>query len=182
MPHLVINYKQAVRLPAWGTELLFVDFSEQIALVEFGSALQIPAKFGPGQGEKLELDPRCRVEAADQPREAAPTPFERLEAGVVKDGIQLEADQPVNRGDVPIERAAQRARVGRQAGAPLPPEPGGKCVTLVREESREALRRLSAGSAEEAAREDRLAKRRLENRPGYGGRGHIIASHGPILR
>ena len=110
VPHLVIDDQQAVRLAAGGAEFLFVNLTEQLALIEFDGPFQIAAEFGPRDVEHLDLGSSGGVEPGGEPGEPAPAPLDAAQPRMMQDRVELLADQRVERGDVAVERGATHRR------------------------------------------------------------------------
>ncbi len=132
MPDGVVDHHQAVGLAAGHAELFLVDPSEGDALVELQRALEIATELRPGDRQQPHLDAPAGLDARDQPGKAAPASFQREEARVVQQGVELVADGGVDLGDIPVERRTQPvAAPGQQPGQGFA-EPGLQRLPEVR--------------------------------------------------
>ena len=100
---LVVADQHAERLAARRVEFLAVDFAEQLALVEFGSALHVAGELFPGEVEQADLEILHVVRLIDQVVQSAPGGFELLESFVVEDRVELVRDQGVEPRDLAAE-------------------------------------------------------------------------------
>src|SRR5262249_62160666 len=76
MPQRVIDHHQPEGLAAGHAELFLVDAFEGEALVEFEGTLKVTAELAPADGQHAHLEAPTRLEAGDQPRQAAPATLE----------------------------------------------------------------------------------------------------------
>src|SRR5262249_27035928 len=104
---LVVTDEQAERLAAGMAELRLVDLPEQVALVEFQSAVLVGDELAPGDGENLDLDRVILRELFHQVFQAPPGGLELLKFGVVEDGVDLPGDQFVDPGDLTTDLARE---------------------------------------------------------------------------
>ena len=103
-----VDDQEAIRFTARRAEFLLVYLAEQLALIEFDGAFQIAADLRPGDVQHLDLEPAGKFRAVHQPRNTTPRAFQLAHAVVVQDGIDLLGEHGVDRGDVAVERIAQR--------------------------------------------------------------------------
>ena len=108
MRDLVIADQQAVRLAARRSEFFFVDLAEQVASIELDRALQVAAYLDPPDIEDPHLYPRVASRGPDEPREAAPRCFQRLEPRMMDDRVDLLGHQLVDRRDQPVDLQFER--------------------------------------------------------------------------
>ena len=108
MLQLVVGRDQPEGLAARRAELLLVDLSEQVALVEFQRPARCRGRLPPSVHlQQLDANPATgRRKPVDEPHQAAPGAFEATKPGVVQDGIELRGDQGVDGRDIPVERGA----------------------------------------------------------------------------
>ena len=182
--HFVIDHQQAIRLAARRAELFLVDLAEQQALVEFDGALQVAADLRPADVQDLDLQPVGELDAVDQPGDAAPGAFQLAQAGVVQDGIDLLGQHGIDRGDVAIDRIAQRLVIDAQPRAAFRAEPEIDRIAGRRaEELAERVRQRGIAAAGEAARQHRVAHRgRSDERRVDGCRRSGGQVHGEVQR
>ena len=119
----VVDHHQAVRLAAGHAEFFLVDPAERDALVELQRPLEVAAELAPGDGQQPHLDAPARLDAGDQPGEAAPASFQRPEARMVEHGVELIAQGGVDVGDVAVECRAQPVSSRRQQAGQRLAEP-----------------------------------------------------------
>ena len=111
VPHFVVDDHQAKGLAAGRAELVFVDFAEQLALIEIDRAFQIAANFRPGDIHRLDLQLGALLHPIDQPSQSAPGTLKLAKAGIVQNGIELFRKNGVERGNVAVQCAAQRLHI-----------------------------------------------------------------------
>ena len=108
----VVADQRAVRLAARGAEFIFVDFLEQLALVEFYCLGQIAGQFPLADVEHAQLQAGSGLAVHDQVVEPAPGTFQLGELRRVHDRVQLLGQLAVDLGDCPVEGAGQVAVEG----------------------------------------------------------------------
>ena len=177
---LVVDNQQPVGFAAGHAEFALIDLLEQLALVELDGAVEVAAEFVPRKMQDLQLYRPGRIEPADEPGNGAPAPLELPHARMMQYRIDLLGEQGIDRGDVPVERAAARLRVSGEAARRRNPEPrghrlGGRQVP----ELGGAMRLLGIPMAEKAAGQHRLAQGlRLGNHTGRFRQGNGEVTHG----
>src|SRR5207247_2444733 len=93
-------------------------------LVELQGAAHVAGQLAPGEVEDADLDVLGLRSLLDEVAQPAPGRLERLEGGVVKDGVDLAIEQVVEAGDVTDEQADDlpaRGPLVAHAGVPQPP-------------------------------------------------------------
>ena len=119
----VVAQQHAEGAAAGHAELVAVDLVEQLALVELDGAFLVAAQFGPGQVEQAQHHRLGVLRLLHQRAHPAPGAFQRLEALVVQDGVDLFGQQRVDRRDVAVEGGAQLVQTvmyGKRDAEPQP--------------------------------------------------------------
>ena len=159
--HLVVDDEEPERFAAGGAEFVLVNPAEKLALVELGGAVEVAAQFRPADIEQADLHPRARLDAVDQPVDAAPGGLQALQPGGVQDGVELVGDQRIEGGDVAVEAGEDIVGAAPPQEAPVRGAPAGQgFLRRGDEEPGERLCGGATGNAEEPARQHRLAQAR----------------------
>ena len=112
----VVPDERAVGLTAWSAELVFIDFLEQQALVEFHRPGQIARQLPFGDVDDLDLQVGAGLAVHHQIVHAAPASLEFGELGVVHDRVKLRRQLLVDCRDRAIERAGNVFVEDQRAG------------------------------------------------------------------
>ena len=102
---LVVSQQDPERLTAGLTELILVDFLEELTLIELKRPRHVVDEFSPRDVQDPDLDPFASFgNPAREVLQASPGSFKPLVARMMDDGVELPVDQGIDAGDVPIQQ------------------------------------------------------------------------------
>ena len=120
---LVVAQQHAERFAPGMTELLFVDLSEELALVELQGPHLVLHQLRPGEVQDPYLDHTIDRHLRNQGVQPSPGGFQLLEGGMMEDRVDLPGQQGIDPSDVAVELPRDLVPCWQGYGRPLQAEP-----------------------------------------------------------